>query len=67
MLPHHVTSFATLALADNCKLWSGNQEMEKNLALPLAGLYWTLARINVLLQKITLLLRAKPQSSNERG
>lgn len=56
MLPHHVTSFATLALADNCKLWSGNQEMEKNLALPLAGLYLTLARINVLLQKITLLL-----------
>lgn len=46
-MPHHVTSFAVLALADNCKLWNGNREMEKNLALPLADSYLTLVKINV--------------------
>lgn len=41
--------------------------VEKNLALPLADLYLTLARIKVLLQKSRCLLQAKPRSSNERG
>lgn len=44
-MPHRVTSFAALALADNCQLWNGNREMEKKpLALPLADSYSTLAK-----------------------
>lgn len=45
----------------------GDGIVEKNLALPLADLYLTLATINVLLQKSCCLLQAKPLSSNERG
>lgn len=44
MLPHHITSFAALALTDNCKPWNGNREMEKKLAVPLADGYVTIAK-----------------------
>lgn len=44
MLPHHVPSFAALVLADNCELWNGNRETEKNPALPLASGYPILAK-----------------------
>lgn len=69
MLPHHLTSFAMLALADNCKLWSGNKEMEqrKKKRHCLWQISVTLARINVLLQKSCCLLQAKPRSSDEGG
>lgn len=61
MLPHHITSFATLALADNCKLWSGNREMEqwKKSGTAFGRSLFDSCKNQCALAKITLLTASK--------